>query len=189
LNAAILDDETPERSGTEPDGPATSEAWWFEPQGEAGEGLGGEAGDEDEEDADLLTRTMAELYARQGLIDEAEAIYRELLVDRPGDETLRAGLEAVLGMRAARAAKPSVERERRPELEPAPPAAQPGGGADQAGEPDSGLEARRPTAGDRLRSILRAGEEIADRLPDLPEAEPLPEERSVLERWLEGLRN
>jgi hypothetical protein len=35
---------------------------------------------------------MADLYARQGLVDEAAAIYRELLVDRPGDPDLERAL-------------------------------------------------------------------------------------------------
>ena len=87
--------------------PAARDAWWFEPPaGQDAMQPGGQAIDDagSDDDADLLTRTMAELYARQGLIDEAEAIYRELLRDRPEDEGLRDGLDAVLGMRAARGA-------------------------------------------------------------------------------------
>lgn len=69
--------------------PPTSggEAWWFEDPGDT----------EAAEDGDLLTRTMAELYARQGLTDEAAAIYRELLRDRPEDEELRHALERLEG--------------------------------------------------------------------------------------------
>lgn len=69
----------------EPEGPVADEpgaAWWFEDPSE----------DESAEDGDLLTRTMAELYTKQGLLDEAAAIYRELLTDRPDDETLRRAL-------------------------------------------------------------------------------------------------
>lgn len=57
-------------------------AWWFEDPGDT----------EPSDDGDLLTRTMADLYARQGLVDEAAAIYRELLVDRPGDPDLERAL-------------------------------------------------------------------------------------------------
>ena len=76
------------------------EPWWFDPP----ETEPGSVEEDIEKDADLLTRTMAELYARQGLLEEAEEIYRELLRDRPDDAELRAGLDAVLGMRAARSA-------------------------------------------------------------------------------------
>lgn len=59
-------------------------AWWFE------DPTGSEPADDD---GDLLTRTMAELYIKQGLVDEAAAIYRELLADRPDDEQLRRALD------------------------------------------------------------------------------------------------
>jgi tetratricopeptide (TPR) repeat protein len=68
-----------------PEGPAAEDpgtAWWFEDPGD----------DEPADDGDLLTRTMADLYIRQGLLDEAAAIYRELLTDRPDDEELRRAL-------------------------------------------------------------------------------------------------
>ena len=45
-------------------------------------------------DPDLLTETMAELYASQGLFEEAEAVYLELLKFRPGDPMLLDRLEA-----------------------------------------------------------------------------------------------
>jgi tetratricopeptide (TPR) repeat protein len=61
----------------------SGEAWWFEDPGD----------DEPVDDGDLLTRTMAELYTRQGLLDEAAAIYRELLSDRPDDAGLRRALD------------------------------------------------------------------------------------------------
>jgi tetratricopeptide (TPR) repeat protein len=110
LHAAILDDELTADVGTESESPTPADAWWYEPRESTDEEGGAETVEpEDGEaaDADLLTRTMADLYARQGLIDEAEAIYRELLVDRPDDEALRDGLDAVLGMRAARGARSS----------------------------------------------------------------------------------
>lgn len=50
--------------------------------------------DEARHDPDLLTQTMAELYASQGLFEEAEAVYLELLKFRPGDPMLLERLEA-----------------------------------------------------------------------------------------------
>jgi len=41
----------------------------------------------------VVTETMAELYAKQGLIQEAKGVYRLLLVNRPGDAHLRRRLE------------------------------------------------------------------------------------------------
>jgi len=40
----------------------------------------------------VVTETMAELYVRQGLYDEAREVYRRLLVHRPGDAGLQARL-------------------------------------------------------------------------------------------------
>ena len=50
--------------------------------------------DEARHDPDLLTQTMAELYASQGLFHEAETVYRELLKFRPDDPALLERLEA-----------------------------------------------------------------------------------------------
>lgn len=69
-----------EKAEPTPGGPAG--AWWFEDPAEGGSA----------EDGDLLTRTMAELYEKQGLFEEAAAIYAELLSDRPDDDELRAAL-------------------------------------------------------------------------------------------------
>lgn len=164
--------------------PAVQDAWWFEPPAsqEISQPDGESIDDaESDDDADLLTRTMAELYARQGLIDEAEAIYRELMRDRPDDETLRDGLDAVLGMRAARGAArapdpqpESVEAElEEPAPEPAGPAPIP--------------------AAQELTELLRTGEALVDRLPEPPPLPPEPIEEPpeavpVLEEWLRGLR-
>lgn len=167
------------------------EPWWFEaPDSELAAAV-----EDGEEDADLLTRTMAELYARQGLLEEAEEIYRELLRDRPGDAELQAGLDAVLGMRAARSATRGAAA-RPAEPEAAPPA--------PAGEASSAP--REPRLGDELGELLEAGRALASRLPDLPEAPPEPgaaspgapradertdpePPRSVLDDWLRRLRS
>lgn len=182
--------------------PPATEAWWFEspvdpePAREAAEASDDS---ESEEDADLLTRTMADLYARQGLIDQAEEIYRELLSDRPDDESLRDGLDAVLGMRAARGASPAPE-------------SAPESGVAEV--PDSALEpvdSDSPAAVDELTELLRTGEALAHRLPEPPawprdtpdfeaqlseaaggeaeSADDPPEARPVLEEWLRGLRD
>ena len=47
------------------------------------------------------TRTMAELFARQGLTDRAAGVYERLLEERPDDEDLRRRLEQLRGTRAA----------------------------------------------------------------------------------------
>jgi len=52
--------------------------------------------DEDEQEQEpepVVTETMAELYARQGLASEAADVYRQLLRDRPGDQRLTARLQ------------------------------------------------------------------------------------------------
>jgi hypothetical protein len=153
---------------------------------------------------------MADLYARQGLIDEAEAIYRELLVDRPDDESLRDGLDAVLGMRAARGARLSTAIDATDTARPADtvesvPIIEPTGTREleatvEVEEPDQDLERQEPVGdleGDReadasaggplvaeqLIRVLREGEQVADRLPDRPV------QRSLLEQWLESLRS
>jgi tetratricopeptide (TPR) repeat protein len=165
--------------------PAVQDAWWFEPPADQdGSRPDGESIDdaESDDDADLLTRTMAELYARQGLIDEAEAIYRELLRDRPDDETLRDGLDAVLGMRAARGAA------RAPDTPPA---------VVELERPEAAMEPAEPEsipAAEEFAALLRAGEVLADRLPEplpLPPdsaTDDSPAARPVLEEWLRGLR-
>jgi len=205
LNSAILDDEPPASSSAEAGLPSV-DAWWFEPPPEpgAGERGEGEAAEDGDQDADLLTRTMAELYARQGLVDEAEAIYRELLIDRPDDESLRAGLEAVLGMRAARGLRPSVgvgkevspadeadaestataqpEVEIGQDLPSAVPSDFEGGPAPGDPGPSETPDDGGETAAAQLVRVLREGETLAPRLPESHG------EKSVLEAWLERLR-
>ena len=70
--------ESPEPPSVSPDHPATPVA----------------GSDDVRHDPDLLTQTMAELYASQGLFEEAEAVYLELLKFRPGDPGLLERLEA-----------------------------------------------------------------------------------------------
>lgn len=59
----------------------------------------------------VLTETMAELYAKQGLVTEARDIYRKLAAQRPGDPGLAArlaALESAPGGRRASGARVSV---------------------------------------------------------------------------------
>ena len=56
----------------------------------------------------IITETMAQLYASQGLYDDAAAVYRELLVQRPDDPHLLAKLEELEGPPAAGAASEST---------------------------------------------------------------------------------
>lgn len=46
----------------------------------------------DAEPDPVVTETMAELYVRQGLVEEAQDVYQLLLADRPGDARLEARL-------------------------------------------------------------------------------------------------
>jgi tetratricopeptide (TPR) repeat protein len=87
-----------------PVGPAASgsvETWWFEDPDE------GEPAD----DGDLLTRTMAELYEKQGLVEQAAAIYQELLNDRPDDEELQVALTRLKTRLAAIVPEDPVSKE------------------------------------------------------------------------------
>lgn len=214
-SAAEIDDAAGGRSSAVE--PAARDAWWFEPPaGQDAMQPGGQAIDDagSDDDADLLTRTMAELYARQGLIDEAEAIYRELLRDRPEDEGLRDGLDAVLGMRAARGASraPDVP----PEVEVAEALDDSTESLEVEGVVDTESAAESTVtetirAADALSELLRAGEALAHRLPEPPSQPPTaptdspgragedsaesgsveepPDGPSVLEEWLRGLRS
>lgn len=68
-------------------------------------------------DPDLLTQTMAELYVSQGLFEEAEAVYLELLKFRPGDSSLIERLEATRA-RIPRASDGPLGRRPDPKAEP-----------------------------------------------------------------------
>ena len=55
----------------------------------------------------IVTETMAELYAKQGLIEEAKDIYRLLLVSRPGNAHLRTRLAELEEAEAGVASEPT----------------------------------------------------------------------------------
>ncbi len=55
----------------------------------------------------LVTRTIAELYARQGLTERALGVYRQLLQASPGDRELRSRVEELEGVAATPALEPA----------------------------------------------------------------------------------
>lgn len=91
--------------------PTEAHADWGAPVEPVGaDALAGALGDE------VVTETMAELYARQGLHERAAEVYRALLRERPGDERLQRRLDEVAGASAEAA------RRAPPEPRPAEPA-------------------------------------------------------------------
>ncbi len=115
-----------EPEGAEPGAEGPAGAWWFEDP----------ADDATSDDGDLLTRTMAELYEKQGLIEEAAAIYRELLNDHPDDEELQASL-ARLEARLETASPPPKEVDAPTERPPSETRKPPAGAQITAAPPDA----------------------------------------------------
>ena len=165
-------------NGAVPQTVRAEDTWWFEeaPQGEE---------PEPSEDADLLTRTMADLYAEQGLHREAAEIYEELLKDSPGDAELLTRLEAVRAdvreaswdPAADQAAPPEEGGEAVEEAESADVASM------QAPE-DEPIPLGRPVGTpwpEELRRLLRLGEERSGALPDPEIADPVLEAVAVME--------
>jgi hypothetical protein len=136
---AILNGDVPETIRAE-------DTWWFEERPP-------DAGTEPSRDADLLTRTMADLYAEQGLYREAEEIYAELLRDSPEDLELRARLAEVKDAAASPRGRQARDRDPMESVEAPAPYGGPSG----------------PPVADELRRMLRTGEERARELP-LPES-------------------
>jgi tetratricopeptide (TPR) repeat protein len=147
------------------------DTWWYEEAPSSAE-------PEPSKDADLLTRTMADLYAEQGLHAEAAEIYRELLEATPDDPGLLERLESVRQKLRA----PETARETASDLDSDPPAEP----EDLAVPPPIGPPAGRPVA-DELRRLLRRGEERAAELPDPePTGSDASEEAAVPDRAPEG---
>jgi tetratricopeptide (TPR) repeat protein len=150
------------------------DTWWYEESP-------AEEEPEPSRDADLLTRTMADLYAEQGLHREASEIYEELLRDAPGDPDLIARLEA---LRAAAAPK-TDSGHGPPEEEGSPTGAEPAVETEAVDDPGDSTEPLPPSIGtpwvDELRQVLRAGEESAATLPEPEESASAAEEESVAE--------
>jgi tetratricopeptide (TPR) repeat protein len=165
------------------------------------------------DDADIMTRTMADLYADQGLYEEAIEIYEELLTDRPDDEEIRARLESVQARSRRRepiAHEPaiqeldaadavdlvdsvdsmdSVEQEVSEDGDDTIPIA--------AYRPSEIEEETGPWIAEELAAVLRAGERLADErgAPMTIEQPGGPEESheepghdGILEDWLRRLK-
>jgi tetratricopeptide (TPR) repeat protein len=155
-------------NGAVPQTVRAEDTWWYEEVSESEEPA-------PSKDADLLTRTMADLYAEQGLRREAAEIYRELLKDAPGDPGLLARLEA-LQTEEPPAARAEEDQEGPPgdDLEP------------WTGSSESDVEAEPVPLGrpkgtlwlDELRRLLRAGEEHAASLSEA-ESQQSPPGRSA----------
>jgi tetratricopeptide (TPR) repeat protein len=138
------------------------DTWWYED-------APAPTAPEPSRDADLLTRTMADLYAEQGLDREATEIYQELLEDSPGDPELLARLDR-LSEKARVSAEASVPvgGMNAEEVEGGPEVANGDGVPAPLGRP-AGL----PVA-EELRRLLRLGEERAGALPDPDSVGPDP---------------
>lgn len=137
--------------------------WWYEERSREQEG-------EDPAEADLLTRTMAELYAQQGLYEEALDIYEELLRDRPGDASLEEVRDALREAAAkARSSRRGSGREG-------------GRGGESASEGSDAWMAERVPLGNvseeplaaELQNLLRAGEARAASAPAEPKGQHEP---------------
>ena len=147
-------------NGAVPQTVRAEDTWWYEeaPRGQE---------PEPSEDADLLTRTMADLYAEQGLHREAAEIYEELLKDSPDDPELLSRLDAVREKGRESAAVSTVDSSEQ--------------GAESAGEESAAVGGAEPvplgrSAGlpvaDEVRRLLRIGEERAGVLPDPESRDP-----------------
>lgn len=79
---------------------ALSELKGLEPNGEPV--LGALAGGPDRKGREIVTRTLAEIYAAQGYYDRAIEIYRKLCLLEPSDESLRRRMEELRQKAAAR---------------------------------------------------------------------------------------
>jgi hypothetical protein len=82
----------------------------------------GEPVQEPEAQASVPTATLGELYASQGHLEQALAVYRELLASQPSDPNLRKRVEEL-----------TILVQTKSEV-PAPPSSQPEGGASEGDE-------------------------------------------------------
>lgn len=117
----------------------------------------------EEGEAEVRTRTMAVLYARQGLFEEAIEICRELLAERPHDAALRRLLEETRARASGEAAPPGREQRRSPPLRvvPSQSAASAAPAAAQAPGPAS-LVAPRPPDPEADPPPVRETEALAE---------------------------
>ncbi len=152
---AILNGEVPQTVRAQ-------DTWWYEEQPD-------QEVSELSRDADLLTRTMADLYAEQGLNREAAQMYEELLKDAPDDPDLLTRLESVREVEKAPPPEPGdtdvVAEGATRELDAIDESLSPA----PLGRPSG------PPVAEELRRILRLGEERAAALPDPEQPRPDPE--------------
>src|SRR5690606_27201650 len=114
----------------------------------------------------MVTETLAELYAAQGLTGQAIALYRELLASRPGDARIRERLRAL-----------THEHESGPELGAAPAAEATTSSREPAGEGPADLKRAAAAEGLEISFVRMAqpAEAAADAAPPALDAEPPPE--------------
>ncbi len=129
---------------------------------------------------DVVTETMAELYARQGLHQRAASVFRQLLQRSPDDVRLMTKLAEAEAASAGRVEAPRPAPPR--EVEPEPVEAEP-----VASEPVAPVEPQTPgiTAREHLLGVLRwrssAGPTTATPNGGAPPAAPRPATEPVAE--------
>lgn len=161
------------------------EDWWQDADGDA---AGGPPDEED--DGEVVTETMARLYAHQDQWGEAEAVYRRLLARHPGDRRLERCLERVLEREVPDAP---------PGGNPASERGVPEGRGSGTGSPKAGTESQPLGSigmGEHLRALLRGGG--SRRVRHRPEEErrgpgsggegPEKELEELLRRWRRAAR-
>lgn len=150
-------------NGAVPQTVRAEDTWWYEEEPDGTE-------PEPSKDADLLTRTMADLYAEQGLHREAAEIYEELLKDSPDDPDLLARLESVRESVTEVPLPPAADSGKHHPVDTAVPEAIE---FPAVHDPPDAVEDPAPIgppAGtpwtEELHRLLRLGEERAGELPD-----------------------
>jgi tetratricopeptide (TPR) repeat protein len=150
-------------NGAVPQTVRAEDTWWYEEEPDGAE-------PEPSKDADLLTRTMADLYAEQGLHREAAEIYEELLKDSPGDPDLLARLESVREKGKEVPVAPVVDSGMQHEVAVgAPEEMEFPGASDLSDAVEDPVPLGRPVGTpwtDEIHRLLRMGEERAGALPD-----------------------
>lgn len=134
-------------------GGVAGDNWWEEGRSDDDTGAPGTPPDDEQ---GPVTETMGRLYARQGLWDDAEAVYRRLLEERPEDSRLSQCLDSV------RSREVPPRPHGRASQSPRRTNVGDGGASDRGGgestvdrEPETGGGA--PTMRGHLRALLRGG--------------------------------
>jgi len=166
-----------------PDADGSGSAGTLEPE----EAADFEVTDSEDSGEEVITETLAEIYASQGLYDRATEVYRRLIERRPDDDRLKArlaDLESATGWEAESASR-AADEERDAFLERVESAWTGGGGAAGAmdespyawAEPESADPDDGPRIGDYFESLLawqpvQAGPPVAAEtaVPEGPES-------------------